>query len=214
MNLKKLHPFVALLVLISATATTGCLTVPQNELDELASIGANFLKGYLAQLSIPRQKGSNYEAWNIKLESFNLGAISIKQPKRCQFRICIKGAYLRARADWKAWKKIWFFTLRKSGSLRASGSNIDLCLTIELGTRNGRPYFSYVPKSCYANIGKFDAKVYNTSLKWIVNLIINLFEKRIRDKIEDRICPAVESAMTKNVAKLNQQLLANLHLRG
>ncbi|CAK8681399.1 unnamed protein product [Clavelina lepadiformis] len=148
------------------------------------------------------------------MESFNLGTTSIKQPKACQYRICVKGAYLRVRADWKAWKKILFFTLRKSGSLRATGSRIDLCLTIGLGTTGGRPYFSYVRKSCYANIGKFDAKVYNTAFKWIVNLIINLFEKKIRDKLEDAICPAVDTALTKNAAKLNKLLVGNLHLRG
>jgi len=166
------------------------------------------------RIRIPMISGNknrvSYEVKNIRIERIVPGPSSI-QATSGGFRWQLSFSEIRVRADWwfrfkKGWVKI-----SDDGHATATVKNLrfDVTLKPRVGSDGKLAVIpaSVIPNNC-ARVSDVDVRIGGSFWSWLYNLLINLFEKKLREIIPREVCKEAGKA----VEKWSREVFPNMQL--
>ncbi|XP_076824710.1 bactericidal permeability-increasing protein-like isoform X1 [Clavelina lepadiformis] len=164
-------------------------------------VALGFLKDRLKNLQVPEHTGDGYGIRNIRVTSWNLGSTTITTSRPNEVTLGINSAAATVYGDWRYWKKLLFFTLRDSGTVRVSTS-ISIQQTVRVGRSGDKPTFSV--GHCTASIGHFDVHLSGGNLvaTTFYRVILAAVKNIIKPALQLQICPQVVKILSDQSSKI------------
>lgn len=151
-------------------------------------------------IKIKDMSGKNHWVKNIDVTSFDLDDISVDQVGS-NLQVKVTNARGRLDADYRAWKKILFAKIRKSGRAKATFSGVTVTAAVGV-LPNGKIGMT----SCRPVIRSFKVRLYGSFWDWLLNMIIRLFDGKIKREVSKEICPALKKVVEKESSKIMGQI--------
>lgn len=91
--------------------------------------------------------------------------------------------------NWRYEKKVLFVKIRDSGSLKGSVSGASISVSVRLDGLDPTGHPTIVSTGCSCSISSMSVNL-SGGASWLYELLIGLFKKIIRSKLEEKICDA------------------------
>lgn len=144
-----------------------------------------------------QNQGSSYtEFTNMKTDSISKPNGKIVLLPGHGLKWIVNMDLLKISGNWKYSKKIWFFTIRKSGSFQVTSHNSQIEITTSL-TKAPNGGLSIKATDCNSNL-----KLEASFKSWIVNIVFYIFKGKITRILKSKICSSVVSIVNNNAAKV------------
>jgi len=150
--------------------------------------------------TIEKDGSTSYKVENIRVSSFDLDEITLEFAGE-RIEVAVKGAEGEMDADYWIKQKIWFTTIKNSGRIKVSFSGVTVSAAVTM-TPSGQIKIV----SCRPAIGYLKARVEGSGLDRIINTILSFFDGKIKKKVSDSMCPALEKAVQKQSGKIMENL--------
>ena len=148
--------------------------------------------------TIEKGGSTSYKVENIRVSWFDLDEITLESAGE-RIEVAVKGAEGKMDADYWIKQKIWFITIKNSGRIKVSFSGVTVSAAATM-TPSGQIKIV----NCRPAIGYLKARVEGSGLDWIINTILSFFDGKIKKKVSDSMCPALEKAVEKQSGKIEE----------
>ncbi|KAL1021414.1 hypothetical protein UPYG_G00012990 [Umbra pygmaea] len=172
-------------------------------------VGTDWMHEKIMGMSIPDVSGGvdigigtvSYHLDGMSVTQCDIPAPSVKFSEGTGLQTIISGLSISVRGNWQT----GFGIIHDGGSFDLAVFNMDLTSLVQLGS-DDKGHMSIISKYCLAGISY--AKIYfHGGASFIFQPFVDHFEGRIKDLIEEKICPMVDQ----HVADL-EGLLANMQV--